>query len=415
MNIWILQSGEPLQLDKGNHRGMRAINLSNILINRGHHVTIFSSTFNHTKKTHRFLSTTEIEYSAKLKFVLIKSPGYKSNISLNRIWDHIVFAVRLNKYLLKHNEIPNAIFVGFPPIESAFVMLRWAFNRKIFTVLDLKDRWPDIFVQALPDIFSPLGKLFFYPFYYLRDKCLYYSSHFVTISESYSLWINRISKSIKPTTVGYLTSNITLGSFEETDVAVNWLKNAGIDLSHRRRLIFVGSLTRSFDFTLIIKLLDIFRDNNVYLEFLICGTGELEEYFKKIFSGYPNVLFLGWIDKPVIDVLSKNSTALVAPYRNTPDFIDSIPNKVIDSFSRGLPVFSTLEGEVKDILSKYKVGFFIDNLTLYDSFNEVLRILNQEEDYKEMRDRCLKIYKYKFEFNHVYSNLAKILERGYNI
>jgi glycosyltransferase involved in cell wall biosynthesis len=412
MNIWILQTGEPLQLDIGNHRGMRAINLSNILISRGHKVTVFSSTFNHTKKNHRFLESQEIDYNEKLRFVLIKTPGYKSNVGLARIWDHIVFAVKLHFYLLKQNEIPNSIFVGFPPIEAAFVMLRWAYKRKLFTMLDLKDRWPEIFVHALPNSIVFLGKFLFYPFYFLRDRCLKYSCHFVTISESYSLWINRVSKYNSPTTVGYLTSNITMSSLEEIYNAEKWLKNSGIDLSHRRRFIFVGSLTRAFDFSLIKDLLDLFSSNNCDIELIICGSGELEEYFRKTFSKYPNVLFLGWIDKPVIDVLSKYSTALVAPYKNTPDFIDSIPNKIIDSFSRGLPVISTLEGEVKYILSTYEVGFFINNLTLIDSFTQLVRIMNHDEDYKQIRNRCIDIYNSKFEFNFVYNNLAKILESG---
>ncbi len=412
MNIWIFQTGEPLQLDIGNHRGMRAINLSNVLIDRGHNVTVFSSTFNHTKKKHRFLESQEINYSEKLRFVLIKTPGYKSNVGLTRIWDHIVFAFKLHFYLSKQKVVPNAIFVGFPPIEVAFVMLRWAYKRKIFSILDLKDRWPEIFVQALPNRILFLGKLLFYPFYFLRDRCLKYSCHFVTISESYSLWINRVSKYNRSTTVGYLTSNITMSSLQEIYNATNWLKNSGIDLSHRRRFIFVGSLTRAFDFSLLLNLLDLFSDNNCEIELVICGSGELEEYFRKIFSSYSNVLFLGWIDKPVIDILSKHSTALVAPYKNTPDFMDSIPNKIIDSFSRGLPVISSLEGEVKDILSNYKVGFFISNSTLIDSFNQLVRILNNDEDYKLISNRCVDIYNSKFEFNFIYNNLAKILESG---
>lgn len=50
MNVWIFQSGEPIHLDKKNVRPMRAINLSNMLIKKNHHVILWSSSFYHQKK-----------------------------------------------------------------------------------------------------------------------------------------------------------------------------------------------------------------------------------------------------------------------------------------------------------------------------------------------------------------------------
>ena len=38
LNVWIMQTGEPLHIDKGSPRPMRAINLSNKLVEAGHNV-----------------------------------------------------------------------------------------------------------------------------------------------------------------------------------------------------------------------------------------------------------------------------------------------------------------------------------------------------------------------------------------
>ena len=54
LTIWIFQTGEPLHVDKGNPRPMRAMNLSNKLVARGHDVILWSSAFSHQKKKHRF-------------------------------------------------------------------------------------------------------------------------------------------------------------------------------------------------------------------------------------------------------------------------------------------------------------------------------------------------------------------------
>ena len=63
MNIWIFQSGEPLHSDNDNSRPMRAMNLANTLVIKGHNVVIWSSAFYHQKKfkelnlTEKFLLT----------------------------------------------------------------------------------------------------------------------------------------------------------------------------------------------------------------------------------------------------------------------------------------------------------------------------------------------------------------------
>ena len=53
MNVWIFQSGEPLISDGNMARPMRAMNLANALVDKGHKVILWSSAFYHQKKTHR--------------------------------------------------------------------------------------------------------------------------------------------------------------------------------------------------------------------------------------------------------------------------------------------------------------------------------------------------------------------------
>ena len=53
MKIWILQTGEFLQIDKDKGRPMRAINLSEYFLKKGHSVNLLSSDFSHQLKLHR--------------------------------------------------------------------------------------------------------------------------------------------------------------------------------------------------------------------------------------------------------------------------------------------------------------------------------------------------------------------------
>ena len=88
MKVWILQTGEPLHTDSAGLRPMRAMNLSNALIAKGHQVVLWSSDFDHFSKKHRTGKTSTIQYSENLEIRVIASRGYKSHVGLSRLFDH---------------------------------------------------------------------------------------------------------------------------------------------------------------------------------------------------------------------------------------------------------------------------------------------------------------------------------------
>jgi hypothetical protein len=67
LTIWLLQTGEPLHIDSGNPRPMRAMNLANALVASGHKVVIWSSSFYHQEKRHRAQGKNRISVSPGLE------------------------------------------------------------------------------------------------------------------------------------------------------------------------------------------------------------------------------------------------------------------------------------------------------------------------------------------------------------
>ena len=116
MKFWILQTGEPLQIDTAGLRPMRAINLSTVLSEAGHEVTLWSSDFDHFSKTHRTGGRASIRLEKNIEIKLLKSRGYKSNVGLSRLLDHAQLAWDLRRQL-STMEKPDVAFIGYPPIE----------------------------------------------------------------------------------------------------------------------------------------------------------------------------------------------------------------------------------------------------------------------------------------------------------
>ena len=103
MKIWIFQSGEPLHTDADNLRPMRAMNLANVLLDRGHEVVLWSSSFFHQEKRHRSEGYEVLKPRDRLEIRLIPSPGYQKNIGVGRIYDHVKLAKNLLTALKNSN------------------------------------------------------------------------------------------------------------------------------------------------------------------------------------------------------------------------------------------------------------------------------------------------------------------------
>ena len=101
---WVFQTGEPLHVDGDNARPMRAMNLSNALVQAGHNVVLWSSAFYHQEKRHRSSTAKSIRVSDNLEIRLIPSRGYQRHIGVERLIDHAQLACNLKK-MLNHERI----------------------------------------------------------------------------------------------------------------------------------------------------------------------------------------------------------------------------------------------------------------------------------------------------------------------
>jgi hypothetical protein len=229
MKVWIFQSGEPLHIDKENARPMRAMNLANALAEKEHNVVIWSSSFYHQKKFHRTKLFKKIIVNKKLEIRLVPSPGYKKNISIKRLFDHFMLAYNLKKKLDIEKTLPDVAFVGYPPIETAFIMTSWLKKKKIPYLLDIKDQWPLIFIESSPKILQPLIKLILLPYFFLAKKTFKQSPAICTMSKNFLDWSLKFSnrKKNKFDIVAPLTSpDYKFKNLEEKHAYSWWLKKS---------------------------------------------------------------------------------------------------------------------------------------------------------------------------------------------
>lgn len=363
MKVWILQTGEPLHSDDLNLRPMRAINLANALIEKGHHVTLWSSSFSHQEKRHRTHSFSQIHINPLLTILLIPSKGYSSNICIDRVIDHVQLAFNLRK-ILKSNlhDLPDIAFIGYPPIEVASVMINWLKRRRVPTILDVKDLWPHVLLEAFPNVTRFVARVILDPYFRLAKQTILNAKVLTSMSISYLDCISDFAKRQRSTLdiVLPLVPRQEMIDASELNQAEQWWESIGLDLSHSNRIVFIGSLSQAFDFSHIRDAVGMLCDSGRSIEFVICGKGNDEEIIKKLFKGVPNVYFPGWINLQQASVLMKSALASIAPYKNTVNFTKNFPNKIVDSLSYGVPVITGLRGEVQRFIIENETGIFCE-------------------------------------------------------
>ncbi len=412
MNVWILQTGEPLHIDAGNPRPMRAMNLANALVAAGHKVVLWSSTFYHQEKRHRSRGNQRIIVSPQLEIRLIESPGYERNIGLDRLWDHAILALNLKQQLKQETALPDVAFIGYPPIETAAVITRWLSVRGVPSILDVKDQWPTTFLKVFPPALRPVGQVLLSPYFHFARRAMCDATSLSAMADGFLQWAIAFSGRLRnesDLTIP-LTSQTGQVSNVELDVARQWWDNKGVVDDGKPRVFFVGSHGLFFDFSPVFEAAKYFADQESHVEFVICGKGGSSSALRGMMSDLPNVRFPGWIDRAQIEALALRSLVAIAPYKNTEDFVMSVPNKVIDALSLGLPILSPLQGEVAYLISNYSIGLRYGADSGQSLAQCIKTLIDNPALRQQISKNALHLYQEKFSFEKVYGGLVKHLE-----
>ena len=412
MKAWILQTGEPLPIDSDSLRPMRAMNLSEALIEHGHEVMLWSSDFNHFSKSHRLGSSSTINHSEQLTIKLIQSRGYKSHFGIERLIDHAQLGWNLRK-MLRSEIMPDVAFIGYPPIEPAWVMVKWLKAKNVPILLDVKDAWPDLLLNAVPQKFRLLAKLVLTPYFLMMKGTFRSATALSSVTDEFLQW--SADKAGREREVNDLVLPL---SPNDSDLDLNDVISAelywdsrGITANGRRRMYFVGSLTNNFDFSQILAAAP-----HLDCEIIIAGDGPLRTQLIESNNQLENVFFPGWISSAQAFVLAQRSTFALGPLIDRVDFEMSIPNKFIDALKMGKPMLTSNSGVAGKLLLKHGAGRVYSNSDDQSFIQEARKMLFDSQEVESLSRNAKDLYITKFSHREVYGRavdkLSQIMQEG---
>jgi len=414
MRVWLVTIGEPLPIDGVNERLHRTGILANMLVQRGHEVIWWTSTFDHIRKIQRINLDSTINKGNNFKIKLLHSIGYKKNISIFRFINHYLIGCKFYKYVQAELK-PDIILSSLPTLKLSLSAVKYGEKRNIPVVLDMRDMWPEVFLDFIPSWAKGMARILFFPMYIMLSKACIGATHIIGITPGFVNWgvkcANRNPTSLdKSFPLGYKENAPKKKDIEDAEQF--WAKYGLSKNNNEFNICFFGNLGHSFvpEFINVINAAKKIKNKNYPIRFIICGSGVNLNYYKKISRDCNNIILPGWINEAQIWTLLRMSSVGLLPYQNSKSFIISLPNKSIEYLSAGLPIVSSLKGVLGELLRDYNCGTTYESENANDLTSKLIYLFNHPKILKEMSKNAYTLYKEKFVAEKVYNNLIDHLE-----
>jgi glycosyltransferase involved in cell wall biosynthesis len=353
MRIWLVQVGEELPFDPGPPRLLRTALLAERLVARGHDVTFFNAAFNHQRKNLRTASTQIRDIGPGYRAVLLAGRSYLRNVSFSRIASQRENA-RAFEAIAPTLPRPDLIMSGFPTIELAHAAVMFASRHRIPSVVDCRDQWPDVFLEAFPKPLRGFASPLLAGWRRQRAETFRSATALTGITDPFVDWAASIAGRSRTELDHAFHLAAATASFPAAALAEAhrmWDARIGPVSPERQVLCFAGTLAKRLDLETVLQAVrDLAPSERRGLQIVICGKGDRQEAVEALAQADPAIYFAGWCSGPELEALMQRADIGLLPYPNTPDFQLSFPNKVGEYLIHGLPIMTGLNGITGELL-----------------------------------------------------------------
>jgi glycosyltransferase involved in cell wall biosynthesis len=418
MKIWLIKIGEPTPHDnKGFERLLRMGILGKTLSQRGHEVLWWTSTFDHHNHFQRYDSDTRLLVSENFIIQYIRSPGYKRNLSLNRLVDHRLVAEKFIKLAEKQENRPDVILASFPTPSLALKAVHYGNQYDVPVFLDVRDLWPDVFFNLVPTFLHPLLNLVSLPVKQTIRESFLRATGIFGLTQDFVNWgLNHAGRmqseydSVFP--MGYVCENFPQNVLDNSKKFWN---NYGITRNSGDLIVvFFGALGQTNDLLPVVEAARLLKQKKSKVKFVICGSGSKSSYLQALASDLDNIYFPGRVNSIEIQTLLDIANVGIAPYIESSNYINNLPNKPAEYLSGGLIIALSLDhGVIYDLITKYDCGFSYHNDAV--KLASKLSILCENHDFLDQsKKNSLSIFKKVLNGEEVYSKMVDFLESFVN-
>ncbi len=357
MKCWIVVTYEPLPGVDRSARLLRCGILAQELARAGDEVTWWTSTFHHVRKENRFDRSRTVEVAPGLTIQMLHAPPYRRSVSWRRVRHNRRMAGAFLDATARVTARPDVIFAAMPSLELAEAAVGFGRGRGIPVVVDARDKWPDLYLNAVPGALRGLARPALATEFRRARRLFAGATGITAISESYLTWALAYAGRPRGSADGVFPLGFPVPELSRVEVqerAARLRERFAIP-ADALLCTFLGAFGSSYDLRTAIAAARLLRAaGEDRLRIVLAGTGELASRLQAEAADLPNVAFTGWLDEGDAWALLRASAVGLAPY--TRQALQSLPNKAFEYMAAGLPTVSSLPGELQALLAEHAVG-----------------------------------------------------------
>ncbi|TDM20849.1 glycosyltransferase WbuB [Macrococcoides canis] len=371
MEIWIFNH---YAIGPNSGGGTRHYDLSKYLVEKGHKVKIFASSFDHQTRKEKHLFNSELyksEMHDGVEFIWIKTHPYKGN-DFNRVLNMSSYFKNAKKVSKLVNGNPDLVIGSLVHPLAAYLGYIVSKKKKSLFYFEERDLWP----QSLIDLGKVTEKNPVIFLLYKLEKYLYKKAdRIIVLFENAKNYV--VSKGINEEKVLYIPNGIDMNRLETNNSSLSYeLEKYFNENKGNNIIVYTGThgLANNLD-----VVLDAAKEIRTNTQFLFIGDGPNKEKLiqRKLKEKIDNVYFSDPVNKDLIPTILQKSSVGLLPLKHSPVFKWGIsPNKLFDYMSNKLPVILLCDIE-NSPLQQANGGFVLKN----DFKNKLVDLLNNINKY----------------------------------
>jgi glycosyltransferase involved in cell wall biosynthesis len=409
MRIWLVTIGEPLPTDE-DPRLYRTGQIAERLVARGHEVTWWASTFNHSGRTHRYPRETVVDYRERQRLVLLHGISYRRSVSLFRVLNHQQLAWGFKKDIASE-PVPSVILSSLPTVELCQVATTYGRRHGVPVVLDMRDMWPDIFAELAPPWARRAALLALTPLMRAADSACSAATAITGITDAFVDWgLAHAGRSRGPLDRAFPHGySATPPPPDVLAAGHTFWRDRGIS---REEFVvcFFGAVGRQVDLETVIEAARNLEKEGPRFKFVLCGNGDDLEKYRTMAGDLRNVILPGWINRGQIWALMELASIGLAPYVGGMGYESSYPNKTIEYLCGSLPCACSLGGLVRELLVANDCGFFYPNGSPDSLVARLREVASKPQRVAQMRANARRLFEERFASDKVYGDMCDYLE-----
>lgn len=362
-NIWLINY---YSYPPGTSSWRRHYDLGKELLKYGYNIDIIGGSFVHDRKKH-ILNKNEkyrIENHEGLRYHILNGISYSG--SLMRILSMIEFMIKVFFYEKKLKIKPDIIYCSCPHPFNGLISLYLSKKYKCKFILEIRDLWPETWVE----MGAITRKSLIYKFFAWIEKLLYKKADkIITLMPGAFMYIEKLG--ILKEKVEWVSNGVDLDEFDK-----NYFKEPVYKFNKNKfNVAYTGSIGISDALDEIFEVAKDLREENIM--FNIIGDGPLKSkyinYCKE--NNINNVKFYNPVSKKEIPAILKEADAVI------------VLTKKSSLYKYGISF-----NKLYEYLASFKPVIFSGNV-----YNDIVKISNcgisiEAENKEKLKEACLKIY-----------------------